>query len=75
MPNGDVIVAEQRVGYLTLLRDSNGDGHVDLQDLLDFMSTFGKHAGDPGYLSYFDYYGAGSVDLGDLLQFLLRFGR
>lgn len=60
--------------FFRLFGDSNGDGHVDLQDLLGFMSTFGKHAGDPGYLSYFDYYGAGSVDLGDLLQFLLRFG-
>jgi len=29
LPNGDVIVAEQRVGYLTLLRDENGDGKAD----------------------------------------------
>ncbi len=29
LPNGDVIVAEQRVGYLTLLRDHDGDGKAD----------------------------------------------
>jgi glucose/arabinose dehydrogenase len=29
LPNGDVIVAEQRVGYLTLLRDPDGDGKAD----------------------------------------------
>jgi hypothetical protein len=61
--------------FFRLFGDSNGDGHVDVQDLLGFLSTFGKHAGDPGYLWYFDYYGTGSVDLGDLVQFLVRFGR
>ena len=29
LPNGDVIVAEQRVGHLTLLRDEDGDGKAD----------------------------------------------
>ena len=29
LPNGDVIVAEQRGGYLTLLRDEDGDGHAE----------------------------------------------
>jgi len=29
LPNGDVIVAEQRVGHLTLLRDDDGDGKAD----------------------------------------------
>ena len=29
LPNGDVIVAEQRAGYLTLLRDQDGDGKAD----------------------------------------------
>jgi len=29
LPNGDVLVAEQRVGYLTLLRDEDGDGKAD----------------------------------------------
>jgi glucose/arabinose dehydrogenase len=29
LPNGDVIVAEQRLGYLTLLRDADGDGKAE----------------------------------------------
>ena len=29
LPNGDVIVAEQKMGYLTLLRDQDGDGKAD----------------------------------------------
>ena len=29
LPNGDVLVAEQRPGYLTLLRDQDGDGKAD----------------------------------------------
>jgi glucose/arabinose dehydrogenase len=29
LPNGDVIVAEQKVGYLTLLRDEDGDGKAE----------------------------------------------
>src|SRR5947207_8755241 len=29
LPNGDVLVAEQKVGYLTLLRDEDGDGKRD----------------------------------------------
>src|SRR5215204_1645910 len=29
LPNGDVIVAEQKVGHLTLLRDEDGDGRAE----------------------------------------------
>jgi glucose/arabinose dehydrogenase len=29
LPNGDVLVAEQRVGHLTLLRDDDGDGRAE----------------------------------------------
>src|SRR5919204_5109191 len=30
LPNGDVLVVEQSAGYLTLLRDEDGDGKADL---------------------------------------------
>jgi hypothetical protein len=60
--------------FFRLFGDSDGDGHVDVKDLLRFAGTFGKRAGDPGYLAYFDYDGNGTVDLGDLLQLLRRFG-
>jgi glucose/arabinose dehydrogenase len=29
LPNGDVLVAEQKVGYVTLLRDGDGDGKAE----------------------------------------------
>jgi glucose/arabinose dehydrogenase len=32
LPNGDVLVAEQKVGYITLLRDDDGDGKADWQE-------------------------------------------
>jgi hypothetical protein len=58
-----------------LFGDADGDGHVDLQDLASFITTFGKRAGDPGYLWYFDYYADGRVDQDDLLEVLRRLGR
>ena len=29
LPNGDVLIAEQKTGYLTMTRDDNGDGKAD----------------------------------------------
>jgi acetyl esterase/lipase len=60
--------------FFRLFGDSNGDGHVDVHDLLRFAGSFGKRTGDPGFLAYFDYNGDGRVDFGDLLQLLLRVG-
>jgi hypothetical protein len=60
--------------FFRLFGDADGDGHVGLDDLRSFVSTLGKHAGDPGFLWYFDYNGEGRVDFGDLFQLLLRFG-
>jgi hypothetical protein len=60
--------------FFRLFGDSDGNGHVDLQDLLHFADTFGKSAGDPGYLWYFDYEADGRIDFGDLLQLLRRLG-
>ncbi len=43
LPNGDVIVAEQDPGYLTLLRDTNGDGKADQRERLpgNFEEPYG----------------------------------
>jgi photosystem II stability/assembly factor-like uncharacterized protein len=60
--------------FFRLFGDADGDGHVDVRDLLRFAGTLGKRAGDQGFLGYFDYNGDGRVDLGDLLQLLRRFG-
>src|SRR4029453_13941958 len=43
LPNNDVIVAEQRTGYLTLLRDEDGDGKADFIQRYadDFKAPYG----------------------------------
>src|SRR5215470_10270832 len=43
LPNNDVIVAEQKAGYLTLLRDQHGDGKVDFIERFadDFKAPYG----------------------------------
>src|SRR6266513_2192071 len=43
LPNNDVIVAEQRTGYLTLLRDQDGDGKADFIQRYadDFKAPYG----------------------------------
>jgi hypothetical protein len=61
-------------GFHRLFGDSDGDRDVDLADLGRFLSTFGRRAGDPGYLSYFDVNGDDRVGLIDLLAFARRFG-
>lgn len=43
LPNNDVIVAEQKTGYLTLLRDQDGDGRADFIQRYadDFKAPYG----------------------------------
>jgi hypothetical protein len=61
-------------GFHRLFGDSDGDRDVDVADLGRFLSTFGRRAGDPGYLSYFDFNGDDRVGVIDLLAFARRFG-
>ena len=73
---GTGVAGSDRVDtFFRLFGDADGDGHVDLGDVLHFAGTLGKHAGDPGYLWYFDYDGDGRVDGSDLVQLLRRLGR
>jgi hypothetical protein len=48
---------------------------VDLDELIRFAGTFGKHAGDQGYPWYYDYDGDSRVDDSDLVQLMRRLGR
>src|SRR5437879_9142834 len=43
LPNNDVIVAEQKTGYLTLLRDQDGDGKAEFIERFadDFKAPYG----------------------------------
>jgi hypothetical protein len=54
--------------------DVNGDGHVDVIDLLYFVDAFGSVAGDPTYDPAADFDHNDSIDVIDLLIFVDYFG-
>jgi hypothetical protein len=58
-----------------LYGDSDGDRDVDAADLLLFLRTFGRRAGEPNYPAYFDSNGDGQVGVIDLLAFAQRLGK
>jgi hypothetical protein len=60
--------------FFRLFGDTDGDGDVDQLDRDLFRSAFKTIAGDPNYLSYFDFNGDGNVDGPDNGQFNRRFG-
>src|SRR5262245_30487369 len=55
-----------------LFGDADGDGSLSAQDRAAFRAAFKSHAGDPGYLWYFDFDGDGDVDGRDNGQFNRR---
>lgn len=55
--------------------DLNSDGHVDATDLLSLVSSWGKHAGDPGYSAACDFNADSGVDVVDLLLLADNWGR
>ena len=52
----------------------NGDQTVNGLDFGFFKNAFGTQAGDPNYLSYFDFNGDGVINGFDFGQFRMRFG-
>ena len=54
--------------------DVDGDGHVDVVDLLYFVDAFGSVAGDANYDSRCDFNSDDSVDVVDLLMLVENFG-
>jgi hypothetical protein len=61
----------KRVG---LAGDTDGDGHVDVVDLLNLVASFGTVTGDAGYSAACDFNSDGSVDVVDLLMLVNSFG-
>jgi len=57
-----------------LYGDSDGDRDVDLFDLGDFLSTFGRRRGEAHYLASMDFNGDDRVGVLDLLAFARQVG-
>jgi hypothetical protein len=57
-----------------LFGDADGDKDVDNADFFQFRITFGRTAGQPGFLAYFDFDADGDVDNADFFQLRPRFG-
>jgi hypothetical protein len=53
--------------------DADGNGHVDVEDLLFLVGAFGSFGGDAGYNAACDFNGDGSVDVYDLLILVENF--
>ncbi len=58
-----------------LVGDVNGDGTVDVIDLLTLIPAFGSQVGGPGYDVTSDFDGDGYVDVFDLLYMIGTFGQ
>lgn len=54
--------------------DANGDGYVDVVDLLGVVYAFGTSVGDTTYDAACDFNGDGYVDVVDLLDLVYNFG-
>jgi hypothetical protein len=54
--------------------DVDGDGHVDVSDLLYLVNAFGTVIGDANYNPACDFNNDGSVDVADLLILVENFG-
>jgi len=59
----------------TLMGDANGDGRVDLIDLLITVNAFGTAPGDPYYNPAADLDGDEFIDLLDVIYVVLGFGQ
>ncbi len=57
-----------------LVGDLNGDGHVDVVDLLTFAETWTKSLGDPGFNPEADFNCDGTIDVVDLLALAVNWG-
>ncbi len=55
--------------------DVNGDGHVDVIDLLFLIDAFGTSRGDTAYNPACDFDASGTVDTTDLLALVGNFGK
>lgn len=55
--------------------DFDGDGTVDFNDFLLFVSVFNKNSADPDFDGRMDFDGNGTIEFPDFLQFVSVFGQ
>jgi len=55
--------------------DINGDGKVNLADLVLFAEAYGSRPGDPNWNPAADMLGHGKVDLADLVTLANHYGQ
>ena len=62
------------IAFKKIYGDANGDGAVDVADLLLVANSFGLSTGNPGFDSRCDFNGSGTVDVSDVLILAGTFG-
>jgi streptogramin lyase len=72
--NGDPLTSNNVTSFNRLFGDTQGHRTVNADDVAVMFATFGKHAGEDGYVSYLDYNGDGAIDDIDLYAFIARYG-
>ena len=73
VPQATVTKSKTRL-TIKIVGDINGDGHVDLLDLLVLAATWGKSTGQAGYDARCDIDNDGSINVVDLLILADNFG-
>jgi hypothetical protein len=58
-----------------LLGDVDGNGKVDMNDIMAAIQAFGSFSGQPRYDPNADFNGDGRIDMRDILTIALNFGR
>jgi probable HAF family extracellular repeat protein len=71
---GPALATDTVISFYRPYGDTQGHRTVDATDVAVLFGTFGKHAGDDGFVSYLDYNGDGAIDDTDLYAFIARYG-
>jgi len=66
--------ADSVAQFYRLYGNTQGRRTVDAAGVAVFFGTFGKHAGDPGFIAYLAHNGNGVIVDTDLYAFIARFG-
>ena len=73
---GDHIFGQEAADhFFRLYGDQNGSGTVELLDFAAFRRTFGRSAGEAGYVGSLDADGSDTIDLIDFAGFRRNFGK